>query len=270
MPEAGIPEGEESPFLPPAIPRNEAPATTDPSVFAEPWMQATIHVGVPGDPPDIDRSVLPSQDEENTVWDEPGLSRSLAGAMPEGAFTWFGHYRKKLAETTVLQSWLTTGLVAFLAGPLAILGTLIQGAASSGLVMLVAIGPTAEEIMKTALPVWIVEKRPWLFRSPTQILVCCFASGIMFAAVENVVYLKLYIADPTPGLAQWRWTVCVLLHSFCSLTAGIGVVRMWKRFQSVQSRPDIADAAGAIATAIVLHGTYNATVTMLELGGVSF
>ncbi len=270
MPEQGSLDHDDSPFRPPTNSVPQTPSTSDPSVFAEPWMQATIHVGASGDPAGLDQNFHPPDDEENSVWDEPGLSRSLAGHLPEGAFTWFGHYLGKLRETSSLTSWLTTIAVAALAGPLAIIGTLIQGQIASGLIMAVVIGPTAEEIMKIALSVWIVEKRPWLFRSSAQILVCCFASGIAFAAVENVVYLKFYINDPTPGLAQWRWTVCVLLHSSCSLVAGLGVVRMWKRFQAAERRPDIADAATAIATAIVIHGTYNAAVTLMELSGVSF
>jgi len=124
--------------------------------------------------------------------------------------------------------------------------------------------------MKIALPLWLVEKRPWMYRNGGQILICALASGLMFAVVENVVYLNVYIPDPSAGLIQWRWTICVLLHSGCSTVAGIGAWRIWSRFQHHQRAPHLADGASWFVAAIVLHGLYNATVTLLELSGLGF
>lgn len=45
---------------------------------------------------------------------------------------------------------------------------------------------------------------------------------------------------------------------------------MWTQFQVARSQPNIAHAAAAIVMAIVLHGTYNATVTLLEVSGFAF
>lgn len=270
MPDQTHPKDDESPFKPPAIPVANQANSADPSVFAEPWMKFAIHRSDVNDSPVVDTNSFIRPEVDHSVWDEPGLSRSLSGDVPEHALTWFSHFTQMRESTSVRTSWLVTILTAIIGGPLAILGTLIEGVSQSGLLTVIAIGPTIEEIMKVALPLWIVEKRPWLFRSSTQILICCFASGLAFAAVENVVYLQFYIPNPSVSLAQWRWTVCVLLHSSCSLLAGFGVVQMWKSFQVEKTAPQISHAGTALLSAIVLHGSYNAMATMLETVGFAF
>lgn len=270
MPQQKRSDNDESPFTPPVVPVSTQADAADQSVFAEPWMKQVTHLGDVNDSPVIDRNSFIRPEFDHSVWDEPGLSRTLSGDTPDHAVTWFGHYTRIRQSTSREKSWLITILTAIIGGPLAILGTLVEGATQSELLTAIAIGPTVEEVMKVALPLWIVEKRPWLFRSATQILICCFASGLAFAAVENVIYLRFYIPDPSASVAQWRWTVCVLLHSSCSLLAGAGVVRMWKLFQAEKTTPQITYAGTALLSAIVMHGSYNAIATLLEFAGFAF
>jgi hypothetical protein len=270
MPERIRRNDDESPFKPPAIPVSNPANSADPSVFAEPWMKPVIHHGDVNDSPMVDTNSFIRPEVDHSVWDEPGLSRSLSGEAPDHAVTWFIYFTQMRESTTAITSWLITILIAIIGGPLAILGTLIEGTTQSGLLTVIAIGPTIEEIMKVALPLWIVEKRPWLFRSSPQILICCFASGLAFAAVENVIYLRFYIPNPSVSIAQWRWTICVLLHSSCSLLAGVGVMRMWKSFQAEKTAPQMSHAGTAMLSAIILHGSYNAMATMLETVGFEF
>lgn len=245
-------------------------SVTDPTVFAEPWMKAVLH------PPDVSDSgsAIPLADhvsEDQSVWDEPGLSRELAGEVPKEGLTWYRWYLDQVAATSVAWSWGTTLGVAVVGGIFAIVGTLVQQSMSAGQIMAVTVvGPTIEEVMKIALPLWLVEKRPWLYQNAGQILICAMASGLVFAAVENVLYLKVYINNPSAGLIQWRWTICVLLHSGCSTVAGIGAWKIWSRFQKEGRAPVLADGAPWIVAAIVLHGLYNGTVTLLQFGGLDF
>jgi len=242
----------------------------DPSVFAEPWMQDLLHPPEVSDPgPVLPASVHISEDQ--SVWDEPGLSARLAGDTPLDAVTWYRAYEKQVAETTEASSWWATLAVVMAGGMLAILGTFAtQSVYGTALVALTVFGPTTEEIMKIAIPLWLVEKRPWLYRNTGQILLCALASGAAFAAVENVIYLNVYVPDPPAGFAAWRWTVCVLLHTACSTIAGIGVVQIWHKFQKQQRAPSLADGAPWILAAIVVHGLYNGTVTVLEVSGMEF
>ncbi|MCH2209782.1 MAG: PrsW family glutamic-type intramembrane protease [Fuerstiella sp.] len=239
-------------------------------MFAEPWMEDILHPQDKNDP----GPVLPLSDhvpEDQSVWDEPGLSSALAGEIPPDAVTWYRWYRKNVDESSGLSSWLVTLVVVLTSGFFAVIGTFAaQSVSGSALIAVTVIGPTTEEIMKIALTLWIVEKRPWLYRNGIQILLCALASGAAFAAVENIIYLKVYVPDPPPGLAEWRWTVCVLLHSGCSTISGIGVWKIWRRLQQQQRAPMLADGASWIFAAIIVHGTYNGTVTLMELSGFGF
>jgi len=246
----------------------------DASVFAEPWMEDILH------PQDVhDPGAQPLSDhvsEDQSVWDEPGLSAALAGETPPDAVTWYRWYMKKVDASSGLYSWLATLVVVLTSGVFAVVGTFaaqVVGPASvssSVLIAITVVGPATEELMKIALTLWMVEKRPWLYRNGVQILLCALASGAAFAAVENILYLKVYVPNPPPGLAEWRWTVCVLLHSGCSTISGIGAWKIWRQFQQQQRAPVLTDGAGWIFAAIVIHGTYNGTVTVMELSGFGF
>jgi hypothetical protein len=243
---------------------------TDPSVFAEPWLQTELHPPDTADPgPALPLTERLSEDQ--SVWDEPGLSPALAGETPSDGLTWYRWYQEQVAMTSGLQSWLTTLGVVLVSGVFAVFGTFAAQSMYAGMLTgVTVIGPTTEEIMKIALVLWLVEKRPWLFRDGGQILLCALASGLAFAAVENVIYLNIYVPGPSPGLVAWRWTICVLLHAGCSTIAGFGAHRIWREFQRNHRAPILANGASWIVAAIVIHGLYNGTVTLMELSGLDF
>ncbi|MBX3385870.1 MAG: PrsW family intramembrane metalloprotease [Phycisphaeraceae bacterium] len=210
---------------------------------------------------------------DQTVWDEPGLSPSLAGQAPEGAVTYASWLRARMQETAASATWWLTLCLAVAAGPWSIVGTFaaqFMGAAEGGLSLfgLVLVAPLIEEVMKIAAVTWAVERRPYWFRSPGQLLICCVASGVVFAAIENVLYLEVYIADPSSAIVWWRWTVCVALHSGCSLIAGLGLRRIWTRCVSRLERPEMSLGLPFLTVAIVVHAVYNALAMVLGLAGL--
>jgi hypothetical protein len=235
----------------------------DPSVFAEPWLVASVPQAGPMDRSDEGRQQ--AELAEHSVWDELSTDRSLSGEPAADAVTWYRHYLDRVERVSGWRSWLVTAVVALVAGPAAILATL-WGGAQSGIawVAIVILGPTMEEVMKIALPLWLVERRPWLFRSFSQILVCGLMSGLAFAAVENAIYLNLYVPNPTPALVQWRWTVCVALHTTCSAVAAVGVARVWSRMRQHERRPQLTDGTGWLIAAVALHSLYNATAILID------
>jgi len=242
----------------------------DPSVFAEPWMQDALHASDITDP---GPAMPPAEhvSEDQSVWDEPGLSPQFAGETPSDAVTWYRWYCSQIVATSESFSWLVTLIVVLAGGVLAILGTFAtQSVFGATMVAVTMFGPATEEIMKIAIPLWVVEKRPWLYRNVGQILICALASGAAFAAVENVIYLNVYVPNPPAGLVAWRWTVCVLLHTACSTIAGIVVTRIWQKLQQHRRAPVLADGAPWIIAAIAIHGLYNGTVTVLEASGLEF
>ena len=262
-----------SPYAPPtSAPRTPDQRISDnPSVFDEPWMRANSQRFEADERDSVDglQMAAGQGDPENSVWDEPGLSRELAGKTPQNAVTWLNWYRTQAAQTTASTTWIVTLAVALSSGVCAIFGAIVlQLSISNQFLITVVAAPITEEIMKIALVVWICEKRPWLFKSRAQILICGLAAGLVFAAIENVIYLSF--GASTPGLAAWRWTVCVLLHTTCSLIASIGVAKIWTEFQRQERMPQLVDGSYWFIGAMILHGTYNLSVTLADLAGVGF
>ena len=99
---------------------------------------------------------------------------------------------------------------------------------------------------------------------------CGMTSGLIFGVVENLIYLNVYIPDPEPGIVAWRWSICTLLHTGCSVIASIGVVQIWRHFQIHSRMPRLTDGSAWIVAAIVIHGIYNASAVMLSAVNFSF
>lgn len=245
----------------------------DASVTAEPWMQPLAYTPLAGDLPGaVEASLVSGKDTilpladlaEHSIWDEPTTSPQLTSKPDASAVTWFGYYLLQASQTSAAKTWWVTFGIVLLSGPLAILGALFNGYSGNGLVMVVLMGPTIEEILKLALPLWVIEKRPWLFSQSGQVIVCAFAAGLAFAIIENWVYLNVYVPNPSQLLIVWRWTVCVLLHVSCSLIACIGLIRVRQQMHATRTRPQLYHGAGWITAAIVLHGSYNLFAVLIN------
>jgi len=149
---------------------------------------------------------------------------------------------------------------------------MLGNAANSALqpLMVIAIGPLAEEVMKVAVPLYIVERRPYLFRSPLQIPLCAVASGLVFASIENLLYLEVYVPQPSTALVFWRWTVCVGLHAGCALLNSLGLSRIWHDVHQRQAPPRLTLGWRFALAATIAHGSYNGVMTLLALAGFTF
>ncbi len=211
-----------------------------------------------------------SEDEkvEHTVWDEPGISPVLAGAVPPAELTYRRWLEKRRRGVTPAKSWGVTALVALVAGPWALLGAFWgHGQTVFSILALVLFGPIVEEMMKNAVGLYVVEKRPFLFRSPGQIAVCALAGGFAFAVLENLLYFGVYIPSPSIALVKWRWTVCVAMHMGCSLIVGMGLIRIWRDAWQRLGRPRITLGFPFIVAAAITHGTYNGLALIFAAAG---
>lgn len=247
----------------------------DPSVFREPQMRRGPHAMDPSES-EADRVLRSESSHANvddavqySVWDEPALSAELTSESDSPRLTYADWLSWRIKTTPITKTWTVTILVMLAAGPWAILGALIRSTLfhAWGILLVAVVAPVVEETMKIAVALWVVEKRPYLFRSPVQILLCCLAGGLTFSAIENFMYLWVYVAHPSAVLIAVRWTVCVALHVTCSLLAGIGLVRMWSAGIKDRVPPRIRVAAPWIVAAMITHGLYNAAVTIVELTG---
>ena len=205
------------------------------------------------------------EEVDRAVWDEPGFSAELFGSAPSDRPTYRRWLEQKRAETGPLMSWTAALLIAVLAGPWAVLGAIWgSGQGAIGALAVVVVAPVVEETMKVAAPLYVVERRPFLFRNRAQIALCALCSGLAFAGIENLLYLQVYVPDPSPALVHWRWTVCVALHAGCSLIAGMGIMRIWRGVWRRLDRPALSLATPCLACAIAIHGAYNALALILS------
>ncbi len=246
----------------------------DPSVFNEPWLKEngseTDSVS-PDKRPLTRRQLDKLEDElvEHTVWDEPSLAdRAGRGADTEG-LTWSQWYLRRCGQTSLGYSWLMTLLIAVAAGPFAVIAALTSGQAVgipaiAMMFYVVLLGPMVEEIVKTAMIAYVVEKRPYLLRSRLQIFLMALASSLAFASIENLMYLNILIKDPSPVIFQWRWTVCTFMHCGCTTIAGLGLMRLWKGVKDRREKANMTGLYPYLATAIVLHSAYNAWTVIME------
>ncbi len=249
--------------------------STDPGIGEEPHLRGGSFEADPSEAQakenlrvgKFDRDPI-EQRVEHGVWDEPSLSSELAGDKPKGAATFRSWIERGRARTGFFRSWTVTALVAAVAGPFAILGAFMgqnaAGGSAIGILVLVVFAPVIEETMKIAAAAYVVEKRPWLFTSSTQIIICCLAGGFIFAAIENLLYLHVYVPDPPEWLPRWRWTVCVALHMGCSLIAGMGLVRIWRGVWGNMSRAKLSLGYPYVLVAVIIHGTYNGFAFLLN------
>jgi hypothetical protein len=246
--------------------------SADPAIENEPHLRggdfqsdpSEAHAGKELDP----LGATPSIEDrlEASVWDEPAIASGLGVAPAAGDLTYDRWLTQGEEETSPNRSWWICLIVAAISGPAAVLGTFFTQSTNSipPVMMICLVGPLVEEVMKAASILWVVEKRPFFFKTPAQIVVCGIMSGLVFAAIENLLYLNVYIPNPTPGLATWRWTVCVALHTGCTCISAFGLRKVWQRTMAERTRPNIAIASTYIIAAVLTHAIYNTAATLFS------
>jgi hypothetical protein len=198
------------------------------------------------------------------VWEEPARS-GFAAPVPETP-TYEKILLAKWREQSAWRVVATFALCLIVSGPcaaaMAILVELTNGVGVAGIVLF---GPFIEEIAKVAVPLILLERSPWRWTNGWQLVAVCAVSGLVFAALENVVYLQFYVPEHEASYALWRWTVCVFLHTACSTIAGFGLRRIWCAVCVKRTRPQISDGEVFFATAIGIHIIYNVLAMLAVL-----
>ena len=174
-----------------------------------------------------------------------------------------------IRDTSVQRSWEVTVVLVLIAGPMGVLGALSGGRESwLGVLTAVLFAPLLEEIMKVIGALWVVQRRPYWFRSRTQIILCALGGGFGFAVIENLLYLNVYVTDPSPEFVRWRWTVCVAMHTGFSLIIGLGLAQIWQRTIQTRTPPDLGRGSVYFIIAIALHASYNAFAAYVDSHGL--
>lgn len=188
---------------------------------------------------------------------------------PAGAPSYQTWLEQRIGQTSSRTGWWIAIGAALCGGPWAVLAALLSTGATDWAVfgmgiLMIVYGPTVEETMKIATAAYIVEVRPYLFRRVEQVWLATLGGALMFAVIENILYLTVYVPNPSTELVIWRWTGCTALHIGCTAVATRGLTRVWLRTITEHRRPRFTSAVSALVVGIVIHGTYNLLALVYE------
>ncbi len=196
--------------------------------------------------------------------------RELYRPPPSGAHSYQTWMQAHLAETRARTGWVVAAFAALAGGLWAVLASVFGqawGTPGGGSVILaIGFGPVIEETMKIAAAAYVIELRPYLFRRIEQLQLATVGAAAVFAVIENLIYLYIYFPGHTDTFALWRWTVCVALHVGCTTVASRGLIEPWRQAVHELRQPRITQGLRMLVLAILLHGAYNASVYLYELG----
>lgn len=155
-------------------------------------------------------------------------------------------------------------LLCAASGLFAVLCALLKGVGGIGLLYIAVGAPVAEETAKVVLPLMWLEKAPWRFRNAGTILAVCLASAFVFAAVENLLYLHVYLPKEqvTDALVHYRLLVCTLLHVACTAISAFGLAKAWREAKDRRGAFSFPAAIPYLTVAMVVHGVHNAVATL--------
>jgi RsiW-degrading membrane proteinase PrsW (M82 family) len=176
---------------------------------------------------------------------------------------------RRRRETPAARRWAAVAAAVVLSGPFAIAGAMFENSTSgaAAVLLVVAVGPLIEEIVKGAGALYLAEERPWLVPAAWTLPLITLLSGLVFASIENWWYLSVLVDDPSQSLIRWRWTFGPLVHGTGSLLVGLGAARMWRHSTLTGRRPAFDLAQPLIIAAAVLHGAYNGLAMLLSALG---
>ena len=137
-----------------------------------------------------------------------------------------------------------------------------------GVLLLVVVAPAVEEICKPLAMVFLLDKRPHWFRGPTEIVILAACSALVFATLENLLYIFVNNPGGSSSFVVFRLTVCTALHVTASTVFGFGLAKMWRHIRDKGGHFDIDVCFKYYVTAVIIHGAYNGTALILSWAGM--
>lgn len=92
--------------------------------------------------------------------------------------------------------------------------------------------------------------------------------GLIFAVLENLLYVHVYHPDGGAGFAAYRYTVCTAMHVLASGVFGLGLAKVWRHIRQAGGSFDIDRCFRYYAAAVAIHAVYNTAALVLHLTGV--
>ena len=137
-----------------------------------------------------------------------------------------------------------------------------------GFIMLVFLGPFAEESLKQSGTIFQLEKMPGSLRFDWQFFLTGVIGGAVFGVLENLIYEYIYLWSLTPEklavVMAFRWTICMMVHVLCTVISSMGLRRIWRESMEKGRPCRISDAFPWVAAATFVHGLYNFSMLFLD------
>ena len=158
--------------------------------------------------------------------------------------------------------------LALVGGVLGIAGAFVQELRAGGLLLLPFLGaPIIEEGVKPIGVYILLMRWPHLLRGQLYTAALAGLAGLVFGVLESLVYVKLYVPDPSDAFVTYRFTVPLAVHALASFTVGLGVnqgVLAWARGETALPKA----SRNLFIAAVTLHAVFNITGFVLVVTGV--
>ena len=142
------------------------------------------------------------------------------------------------------------------------------GLGGLGAVLVVVLGPFAEETLKQSGAVFQLEKMRGSIRYGWQFFLSGALGGAVFGVLENLIYRHIYLRDLPPeklaAVMAFRWTICTVLHILCTVVSSMGLRRVWRKSLEEKRPVRLSDAFPWFAAATAVHGLYNLSMLLLK------
>lgn len=161
-------------------------------------------------------------------------------------------------------------LLGILGGVASIGTALFQNTMHYGL-SLFAFGIVAAFVEELSKPIGLIimlDKRPWWLRNRFEVIGMALLGALVFAGIENLMYIFILAEEITAAFVAWRLIICTALHLTATGVFAIGISRVWKRMQTRGEPFDLDKIFRWYLIAVIIHATYNVSVTVLSIVGV--
>ena len=165
-------------------------------------------------------------------------------------------------DATLALLWVAGG------GVLGLLAAMIEETIGSFAWASILIVPPIEEMMKPIGLIFLLDKRPHWLRSSLHVVMLALLGALIFASLENGLYIFVYASKLDGGYWLFRVTVCTAVHLVATGIFGAGLAKMWQHIKEKGGHFDIDVCFNYFVAASILHGLYNLTVVILEAAGV--
>jgi hypothetical protein len=159
--------------------------------------------------------------------------------------------------------------MAAIGGALGIIGAIFQEFQTTATYVLLPFlgAPIIEEALKPAGLYLTLLWWPQALNNQLFTAILCGISGLVFGVIESLVYVTVYVEDPSDGFILYRFTVTLALHTIASFVVGLGINQRILDWGAGRRKLPKSSRNFYIA-GVAIHAIYNTTAVILSIAGV--